>query len=79
MIEKLMSRLHELWTSGDDAVLSNYRELSDEDLLHDYGWVLELSERQMMVVRGVLAPPAVTSLTVTRGLAGGIWAPKEQA
>tara|TARA_R110002096_G_C14175590_1_gene686362 strand:+ start:61 stop:300 length:240 start_codon:yes stop_codon:yes gene_type:complete len=79
MIEKLMSRLNELWLSGDDAVLSNYRELNDEDLLNEYAWVLELSERQMMVVRGILAPPLVTSITVVKGLAGGVWAPKEQA
>ena len=68
MIEKLLGRLHDLWMSGDDAILSNYRELSDAELLEDYGWVLDLTEREMMIVRGVLAPPEVTSVTVIHGL-----------
>ena len=68
MIEKLLGRLHDLWMSGDDAILSNYRELSDAELLEDYGWVLDLTEREMMIARGVLAPPEVTSITVIHGL-----------
>lgn len=39
--DKILHRCEILKYEGDDAICSNYDQIPDEELMEDYGWVLD--------------------------------------
>ena len=43
-IEQLLERIHILWMAGDEGMLSDYRDLTEDELREQYQWVESLPQ-----------------------------------
>ena len=49
---QLRARLHLLWMAGDAAIMSDYRDVTTDELWEEYGWVADQSADLFDFLRG---------------------------
>ena len=49
---QLRERLHLLWMAGDAAIMSDYRDVTTDELWEEYGWVADQSADLVDFLRG---------------------------